>query len=72
MEGAREAVRTLGDAGLVAVSACGHWWTYPFRMTDGQVHDVARFNRMTPCPFCVAARQVRTRAQARPPARRLN
>ena len=72
MEGAREAVRALGDAGLVAVSTCGHWWTYPFRMTTEQMHDVARFNRMTPCPFCISEQQAQTKAQARPPSRRAN
>jgi hypothetical protein len=72
VEGVREAVRALGGAGLVAVSTCGHWWTYPFAMTFEQMHDVARFNRVTPCPFCVAARQARANAQARPPSRRMN
>ena len=72
MEGTREAIRSLGDAGLVTVSACGHWWTYGFRMTTEQMHDVARFNRMTPCPFCFSAWQARTSAQASWPARRLN
>ncbi len=72
MEAAREAVRALGGAGLVAVSKCGHWWAYPFRMTREQMHDVARFNRMTACPFCFAEWQARVNAQARPPARRAN
>ncbi len=72
MEGVKEAVRSLGDAGLVAVSRCGHWWTYPFGMTVEQMHEVARFNRMTPCPFCFSAWQAQTTALARHPSVRVH
>ncbi len=72
MQGAKDAVRALGGAGLVAVSRCGHWWPRPFRMTTERMHGVARFNRMPPCPFCLSEWQARANAQARPPSRRVN
>ena len=62
----------MEGAGLIAVSTCGHWWTYPFRMTTAQMHDVARFNRMTRCPFCITAWQAETSAQKSSPSRREN
>ncbi|MDP8924953.1 MAG: nuclear cap-binding protein subunit 2 [Chloroflexota bacterium] len=65
-------MRTPGDGGLVAVSTYGHRWMYPFHMTTEQMHDVAQFNRVTPCPFCFSEWQARVNAQAWSPSRLVN
>ncbi len=72
MEGAREAVRALGGAGLVAIRACGHWWTYVVPLGTTQMYDFARLNYRVPCPFCFTASQVLTNVLTWPPSRRLN
>jgi len=41
-------------------------------MTAEQMHEVARFNRVTPCPFCFSAWQARANALARHPAGRVH
>ena len=72
MEGAREAVRALGGAGLVAIRACGHWWTYVVPLRTQQMYDFARLNYRVACPFCFTAWHAHTNAQAWPPSRRVN
>jgi hypothetical protein len=62
----------LEGAGLVAFTACGHWWVYPTRATPQQMHDLARFNLGIACNFCLAEWQAATRAQARVTATRIN
>jgi hypothetical protein len=47
----------LDGAGLVAFTACGHWWVYPVHADAEQMHDLARFNLRIVCSFCLAARQ---------------
>ena len=61
-----EAGRPFEDAGLVAMSACGHWWTYPWRMTLAQSHDVVAFHAGLTCPFCETARDNRRSGAALP------
>ncbi len=72
MEAAREAMRALGGAGLVAIRACGHWWTYAVPMGTTQMYDFARLNYRVPCPFCSSAWQARTSAQHSWTAQRVN
>ncbi len=67
-----EAARPFDDVGLVALSACGHWWTYPWRMTSAQLHDVLTFHESTVCPFCETAQDTRRSSVARPTIGRLN
>ncbi len=66
------AAQPFDDAGLVALSICGHWWTYPWRMTLAQFHEVVAFNQITACPFCETARDHRRSSVARPTIGRLN
>ncbi len=66
------AARPFGDAGLVAMSVCGHWWTYPWRMSLAQLHDVVAFHHITVCPFCAETRDARRSSVARPSIGRLN
>ncbi|MDP8921294.1 MAG: hypothetical protein M3O34_00215 [Chloroflexota bacterium] len=67
-----QAGEPFGEAGLVAMSVCGHWWTYPWRMTLGQLHEVVAFHGITVCPFCESARDGRGSTAARPTIGRLN
>ena len=59
-----EAGRRFEKAGLVAMSACGHWWTYPWRMTLEQSHDVVDFHEITTCSFCEVVRDNRRSSAA--------
>jgi hypothetical protein len=43
----------LGDAGVVALTRCGHWWVYPVRGTAEQMHRLASFNVGIACSFCL-------------------
>ncbi|MDP8921768.1 MAG: hypothetical protein M3O34_02700 [Chloroflexota bacterium] len=70
--GMNEAARSFDDAGLVAVSACGHWWTYSWRMTLEQLHEVLDFHRITVCPFCEVAQDSRRGSTAPPTISRVN
>ncbi len=72
MEGAREAGRSLGGAGLVAIRSCGHWWSYVVPLRTQQMYNFARLNYRVPCPFCFADWQAQANAQARSPSRRVN
>ena len=72
MEGAREAVRTLGGTGLVAIRACGHWWTYVVPLRTPQMHDFARLNYRMPCPFCFASGQEHANVHGRAAWGRVN
>jgi hypothetical protein len=65
----------LEGAGLVAFTACGHWWVYPVRFTREQMYDLydlARFNLGIICSFGVVAigeqRQARLSSATGPPA----
>lgn len=44
----------LDDAGLIALTPCGHWWVYPCHASIQQMHDLARFNLGIACTFCLA------------------
>jgi hypothetical protein len=66
------AAQPFDDAGLVAMSTCGHWWTYPWRMALGQFHDVVAFHQATICPFCETTQGNRRSSAARPTIGRLN
>ena len=72
MEGAREAVRALGDTGLVAIRACGHWWSYLVPMRTRQMYDFARLNFRVPCPFCSAGGREHATVHARAAWGRVN
>ncbi len=66
------AAQPFDDAGLVAEPACGHWWTYPWRMTLAQLHDVVAFHQATVCPLCENVRDTRRSSAPRPTIGRLN
>ena len=66
VESLREAVRTLGPTGVVAIRCCGHWWSYLFPMGVKQMHDLATLNYRQPCPFCTEAHRKQWRPVARP------
>ena len=66
------AAQPFDGAGLVAMSACGHWWAYPWRMSLAQLHDVVAFHRVTACPFCETIQENRRSSMARPTIGRLN
>jgi hypothetical protein len=44
----------LDETGLVAFTACGHWWVYPVRADPEPMHELARFNLVGICSFCIA------------------
>jgi len=62
----------LEEAGLVAFTACGHWWVYPCHATPVQMHDLARFNLGIACSFCLASRLDATHARAARTTQRVN
>jgi len=62
----------LEEAGLVAFTACGHWWVYPCHATPVQMHDLARFHLGIVCSFCLAAWQRATSARMCGTATRVN
>ena len=64
--------QSLGDAGLVAFTRCGHWWVYPCHPTMAQMHELARFNVGIACSFCFAAWLDATRVRACGTAWRVN
>ncbi len=67
-----EAGRPFDAAGVVAMSPCGHWWSYPWQMTLAQLHDVVAFHGGTVCPSCESARDDRQGPTARPTIGRMN
>ena len=67
-----EAGRPLESSGLVAISTCGHWWVYPWRMALGLLHELVAFHAATVCSFCVTEWENGTSARARPVSGRRN
>jgi hypothetical protein len=62
----------LDETGLVAFTACGHWWVYPVRADPEPMHELARFNLGIACSFCLAEWQAATRAYEPGTAMRIN
>jgi hypothetical protein len=69
---ANRAAIPLEDAGLVAITRCGHWWVYPVHADPEQMHELARFNLGIACGFCLAAWHAAIRDRTPGMAARIN
>lgn len=67
-----ETRRSFDRTGLVAISTCGHWWTYPWDDAPTMLHEVVAFHGLSQCSFCAADQSERSSDRAGPVAGRRN